>query len=87
LTYSDGEFGPVYQPESDPNHETENACRYHMLRDQLSLYSKEKISWSIWTYKDIGHQGMVYLGEETPYTALLKPFLEKKKVSTNFSTP
>jgi hypothetical protein len=29
---------------------------------------------------DIGFQGMVYVGEETPYMKLLKPFLEKKKV-------
>jgi hypothetical protein len=30
---------------------------------------------------DIGYQGMVYVNEDTPYMRLLKPFLEKKKVS------
>jgi hypothetical protein len=30
---------------------------------------------------DIGYQGMVYVNDDTPYMRLLKPFLEKKKVS------
>jgi len=32
-------------------------------------------------HTDIGYQGMVYVNEDTPYMRLLKPFLEKKKVS------
>ena len=30
---------------------------------------------------DIGFQGMVYVKPDTPYIKLMKPFLEKKKVS------
>lgn len=78
---ADGEFGPVYAPTSDPNHETINARRYAVLQDQLSMYADNRTSWSIWLYKDIGLQGMVYVKEETAYMQLLKPFLEKKKVS------
>jgi aryl-phospho-beta-D-glucosidase BglC (GH1 family) len=78
-----GEFGPVYQNAEDglPDWQEINKRRYHVLEDQLDLYDKAKASWSIWLWKDIGFQGMVYVGEETPYIKMLKPFLEKKKVS------
>lgn len=36
------------------------------------------MSWSIWLYKDIGFQGMVYVSRETPYMTLFKDFLAKK---------
>jgi hypothetical protein len=36
------------------------------------------MSWSIWLYKDIGFQGMVYVSLETPYMTLFKDFLAKK---------
>jgi hypothetical protein len=76
-----GEWGPVYQNASDgPDYEEINETRYAVLRTQLDIYHKAKASWSIWLYKDIGFQGMVYVGEDTPYMTLLKPFLEKKKV-------
>lgn len=52
-----------------------------MLEDQLKLYDETQASWSIWLWKDIGFQGMTYVNEETAYMKLLKPFLEKKKVS------
>lgn len=79
-----GEFGPVYQNAEDglPDWQEINKRRYHVLEDQLELYDKAKASWSIWLWKDIGFQGMVYVGEETPYIKMLKPFLEKKKVRT-----
>ncbi|CAK5269923.1 unnamed protein product [Mycena citricolor] len=35
-------------------------------------------SWSIWLYKDIGFQGMVYVDTEAPYMALFRNFLAKK---------
>lgn len=36
------------------------------------------MSWSIWLYKDIGFQGMVYVSRDTPYMTLFKDFLAKK---------
>jgi hypothetical protein len=39
---------------------------------------QDRLSWSIWLYKDIGFQGMVYVTQETPYMTLLKDFLAKK---------
>lgn len=66
-------------PDNDPEWEATNEKRYHLLKDQLELYHHEAISWSIWLYKDIGFQGMVYASPESPYIKLLKPFLDKKK--------
>ncbi|RAQ95285.1 glycoside hydrolase family 5 protein [Thermogemmatispora tikiterensis] len=68
-----GEFGPVYrgEPEAD-------AMRYQLLRDQLEIYRRYGASWSIWTYKDIGLQGLVYTAPDSPWNELLRPFLEKK---------
>ncbi|WP_376795049.1 glycoside hydrolase family 5 protein [Thermogemmatispora sp.] len=68
-----GEFGPVYrgEPEAD-------AMRYQLLRDQLEIYQRYGASWAIWTYKDIGLQGLVYTAPDSPWNLLLRPFLEKK---------
>jgi len=35
-------------------------------------------------FADIGYQGMVYVGKNTPHMKLLRPFLEKKKVGCPF---
>jgi aryl-phospho-beta-D-glucosidase BglC (GH1 family) len=54
-----GEFGPVFDSEG-PEVEKINSERYQMLQDQLSLYkAKDIVGWSIWTYKDIGFQGIL----------------------------
>ncbi|KAI5450239.1 hypothetical protein NCC49_003256 [Naganishia albida] len=77
-----GEFGPVYANAQDEpeTYEKTNASRYLALEDQLELYNQQpKASWSIWLWKDIGFQGMVYVDRETPYMRLLEPFLQKKK--------
>jgi endoglucanase len=68
-----GEFGPVYtgDPEAD-------ATRYQVLRDQLEVYDRHEVSWAIWTYKDIGLQGVVYAAPDSPWVERLKPILEKK---------
>lgn len=39
---------------------------------------QDRLSWSIWLYKDIGFQGMVFVSRETPYMTLFKDFLAKK---------
>ncbi|KAG8893517.1 hypothetical protein FRC00_010416 [Tulasnella sp. 408] len=75
-----GEWGPVYaSPDDGANWESINEDRYRVLKDQLAIYEERKISWSIWLYKDIGFQGMVYVSPDTAYIKRLKPFLEKKK--------
>ncbi|RXG50447.1 hypothetical protein VDGE_04824 [Verticillium dahliae] len=76
-----GEFGPVYQnPRIDPDAAVTNAKRFALLKEQLSFYREcGGVSWSIWLYKDIGYQGMVYLDPESPCMRLIQPFVEKKQ--------
>ncbi|KAF3158246.1 Endo-1,4-beta-xylanase 5, variant 2 [Orbilia oligospora] len=76
-----GEWGPVYaRPWFDGDDSDRiNESRLKLLDDQLTIYDEERIPWSIWTYKDIGFQGMVYVSQDTPYMRLLQPFLEKKQ--------
>ncbi|MBN1995861.1 MAG: cellulase family glycosylhydrolase [Anaerolineae bacterium] len=68
-----GEFGPMYlgQPEVD-------AAHYQVLRDQLKIYAHYQASWSIWLYKDIGLQGVVYVDPESKWLQRIRPILEKK---------
>lgn len=51
-----GEFGPVYSS-GEPDSEEINEERFNLLGQQLRIYDKYKVSWSIWLYKDIGVQG------------------------------
>ncbi|EMC97975.1 glycoside hydrolase family 5 protein [Baudoinia panamericana UAMH 10762] len=74
-----GEFGPVYASPDEANHEQTNQQRYNLLGEQMRIYKQDQISWSIWLYKDVGFQGMVYAGPDTAYIRLLKPFLDKQK--------
>ena len=69
-----GEFGPVYSgdPETD-------AMRYRLARDQIDLFERYGASWAIWTYKDIGLQGLVYVDPHSPYTQQLGDTLRKKE--------
>ncbi|RPB01189.1 glycoside hydrolase [Choiromyces venosus 120613-1] len=75
-----GEFGPVYARKMYDGADTDktNESRTKLLDGQLKIYDEDRISWSIWLYKDIGYQGMVYINPETAYMKLFKEFLEKK---------
>jgi aryl-phospho-beta-D-glucosidase BglC (GH1 family) len=68
-----GEFGPVYlgKPEAD-------AMRYQLLKDQLDLFVEYQVNWAIWTYKDIGLQGVVFAEPDSPWMERIQPVLEKK---------
>ncbi len=68
-----GEFGPVY-PQQRPDH----GWRYQLLRDQLEIYREHGASWALWTYKDIGLQGLVYASPESGYLRLIGPSVEQK---------
>lgn len=75
-----GEFGPVYaNPKYEEDAESINHDRYEMLGEQLRIYDKYKIPWTIWLWKDVGVQGMVHLSPDSAWNKLLAPFLEKKK--------
>ncbi|WP_328583608.1 glycoside hydrolase family 5 protein [Streptomyces sp. NBC_00370] len=68
-----GEFGPVYS--GDP---VRDAHRYRTLGDQLEIYDEHGAGWSLWTYKDIGLQGVTHLPPDSPYLARISGVLEKK---------
>ncbi|TFK68907.1 glycoside hydrolase family 5 protein [Pluteus cervinus] len=75
-----GEWGPVYARRSYDGEDTDaiNERRYRVLGDQLEIYKEDRLSWSIWLYKDIGFQGMVYVSEKTSYMQFFKDFLHRK---------
>lgn len=68
-----GEFGPVYT--GDPERD---AQRYQILRDQLDIYDAHDAGWSLWTYKDVGLQGLVHIRPDSPYAKRFDAFMAKK---------
>ena len=68
-----GEFGPVYT--GDP---AVDARRLAILEDQLEIYRRYDAGWSIWTYKDIGRQGLVTARPDSPYLRRFGDFVAKK---------
>lgn len=67
-----GEFGPVYTGKPDMD-----AQRYQILRDQLEIYDGQDVGWSLWTYKDVGLQGLVHAAG--PYLDRFGDFIAKKQ--------
>jgi len=68
-----GEFGPVYSSDR-----SQDVWRYQLLRDQLEIYRDHGASWALWTYKDIGLQGLVHARPDSPYLQLVGDLVEKK---------
>lgn len=69
-----GEFGPIYQVEPEIE-----STRYDLVRDQVGVYDEHEAHWSLWTYKDIGMMGLVYLDPKSPYMELIAPILRRKE--------
>jgi endoglucanase len=68
-----GEFGPVY-----PGDARRDEMRLQVLRDQLEIYRRHQAGWALWTYKDIGVQGLVYAAPDSPYLKRIRSVLERK---------
>ncbi|MGW3562687.1 glycoside hydrolase family 5 protein [Streptomyces sp. NPDC000941] len=68
-----GEFGPVYT--GDP--ERDEQCG-RLLADQLEIYRRHEANWTIWTYKDVGLQGLVHLAPDSAYDRHFAAFMAKK---------
>jgi endoglucanase len=68
-----GEFGPVYKGLT-----AEDSMRYQLLEDQISIYEEIGASWCLWTYKDLGLQGIVSVLPESKWIQKIQPILEKK---------
>ncbi|MCJ1478105.1 hypothetical protein MMC13_006780 [Lambiella insularis] len=72
----EGEFGPVYaNPRLDDDAEATNNKRYNLLSQQLTIYDKYQIHWSIWLYKDIGVQASPMVA----WNRLIQTVLDKKR--------
>jgi aryl-phospho-beta-D-glucosidase BglC (GH1 family) len=69
-----GEFGPVYSADR-----SQDPWRLQLLRDQLDIYRYHGASWALWTYKDIGLQGLVTARPDSPYLELIGDLVEKKR--------
>ena len=69
-----GEFGPVYSTDR-----SQDVWRYQLLQDQLEIYRDHGASWALWTYKDIGLQGLVHASPSSEYLSLIAPILEQKQ--------
>ena len=68
-----GEFGPIYTGRSD-----EDEQRLRLLADQLAIYDEYQSGWTLWTYKDVGKQGLVTVLPESPYLNRFGDFIAKK---------
>ena len=68
-----GEFGPIYTGD-----ERIDEQRLELLDDQLEIYRRHDASWSIWTYKDLGLQGLAYVRPESAYRQRFGDFVAKK---------
>ena len=68
-----GEFGPLYSGD-----ETTDAQRRQILSDQLDIYDEYSAGWALWTYKDVGRQGLVTLAPRSPYLERFGEFIAKK---------
>lgn len=68
-----GEFGPVYT--GDPVRDEQCA---QLLADQLEIYRRHEANWTIWTYKDVGLQGLVHLAPGSAYDRHFGAFMAKK---------
>ncbi len=68
-----GEFGPVYT--GDPS-----ATRrgYAAAQRPARLYARYGAGWSLWTYKDVGLQGLVYASPESAYMQRFGAFIARK---------
>jgi endoglucanase len=69
-----GEFGPVYGAGAE-----RDAQRRRLLADQIEIYEGAGAGWSVWTYKDIGVQGLVAVDPESRWLARTERVRAKKK--------
>jgi len=67
-----GEFGSIYW--NTPN----DMYRLRVNEDLLSIFEKYNTHWTIWTYKDVGIMGLVYLNPESEYMRTFSDLLKLK---------
>jgi endoglucanase len=68
-----GEFGPIYTDD-----EIVDGQRRQLLADQLEIYREHGAGWAIWTYKDLGRQGLLSAAPGSAYRRRFADFVAKK---------
>ena len=68
-----GEFGPIYTGRAH-----QDVQRLRLLVDQLAIYDEYQSGWTLWTYKDVGKQGLVTVLPNSPYLNRFGDFIAKK---------
>ena len=68
-----GEFGPQYTGDKALDEQ-----RRQILSDQLEIYAERGASWSLWTYKDMGLQGVQQVAPDSAYAQRVAPIREAK---------
>ncbi len=68
-----GEFGPLYTGD-----EAIDGQRRQILADQLEIYRQYGSGWALWTYKDVGRQGLLTVAPTSPYLERFGGFIAKK---------
>jgi len=67
-----GEFGSIYW--NSPN----DIYRLKVNEDLINIFEKYNAHWTIWTYKDVGIMGLVYLNPESEYMKTFSDLLKLK---------
>lgn len=73
-----GEFGALFDGPVDAPNQADLA-RLAALRDQLAVFNRYEQHWTIWTYKDVGAQGLAVPKEESEYMRRIRPILALKR--------
>lgn len=68
-----GEFGPMLP---DPAQEE---WRLQLLQDQLDIYREHDANWALWTYKDVGLQGLRTVDPASGYLTRIADVLAAKE--------
>lgn len=82
-----GELGPVFATQaSEGDGWLEiNRQRLAALKEQLAVYDERRISWTVWLYKDVGVQGMVYASEKSKWWRTFGDrMLRKRELALDF---
>jgi endoglucanase len=84
-----GEFGPVYGVGTAGSGTDgagtagsgtgRDAQRRRLLADQIEIYETAGAGWSVWTYKDIGVQGLVVVDPASPWLTRTESARAKKQ--------
>ncbi len=69
-----GEFGPFY-----PQDQHDQEWRYQLLQDQLEIYAEHEASWALWTFKDVGLQGLLHTRPDSEYMRRIQPAYDLKQ--------